>query len=467
MPVWKAYFASQSEAEAFALGAEDRALESFVDLATEAGQTPASATPTVRTTVVSAEGVPPFALPSAAPATSRVRWTTTDPGGQIETVEATMPTALVPGIRKSAGTVKFSASDGAYATFRSRVAAGIQVEGVGGPRATQNGAITPATVIISTIEGTALFPSTGMIWIEGEAITYTGKTANTFTGCTVTQNHPNGSVILGNVLVAINTEIVDSVSNKRYKTSAATNVANAGPGQIPVVEVDSSELGNVTYGTVLSFVAGPSTLVPFAQVSKMAAVTVIDGTALTSVVTGRAYTQVGGASISSSAVRLSGFLEGTMAVKSTVSDGASAAEGEELDFDSPVTNCAEKTTIAVAFSVSIPSGQTFTKSAGSPSYKSTAAVLLGDSREISVGYVADANGPASDFASLPTNITVTSPIPAGVSNVGSVTACILSRAYPAKRVPVLLGDVVAFDTFIAREVDGRWSVRLATLPLGT
>ena len=58
-----------------------------------------------------------------------------------------------------------------------------------------NGAITTATTTI-TVDGTSLFASSGNIEIEGDLITYTGKTATTLTGVTgITNSHADNSIV--------------------------------------------------------------------------------------------------------------------------------------------------------------------------------------------------------------------------------------------------------------------------------
>lgn len=58
-----------------------------------------------------------------------------------------------------------------------------------------NGAITTATTTITVIS-TNLFDSSGTIEIDGDVITYTGKTGTTFTGCTgISANHADGTAV--------------------------------------------------------------------------------------------------------------------------------------------------------------------------------------------------------------------------------------------------------------------------------
>jgi len=51
------------------------------------------------------------------------------------------------------------------------------------------------TIDLATGKG-ALYPASGTVMIQGEAITYTGIVSDQLTGCTIAQSHPAGSAVL-------------------------------------------------------------------------------------------------------------------------------------------------------------------------------------------------------------------------------------------------------------------------------
>lgn len=58
-------------------------------------------------------------------------------------------------------------------------------------------AITSASTTIDLPSGKgALYPAAGTVMIQGEAITYTGKSSDQLTGCTITENHAAGSTVI-------------------------------------------------------------------------------------------------------------------------------------------------------------------------------------------------------------------------------------------------------------------------------
>lgn len=58
-------------------------------------------------------------------------------------------------------------------------------------------AITAVSTTIDLTTGKGVFyPNSGTVMIQDEAITYTGKTDDQLTGCTITANHPAGSTVL-------------------------------------------------------------------------------------------------------------------------------------------------------------------------------------------------------------------------------------------------------------------------------
>lgn len=92
-----------------------------------------------------------------------------------------------------------------------------------GPNTTLNAGVPPTVLPTGTVTvaSTTGFPTSGTIWIQGQAVVYTGTTATTFTGCTGgTGSFANG-VVVSNVppfkYVAIyKTRIVGALSNRLY-----------------------------------------------------------------------------------------------------------------------------------------------------------------------------------------------------------------------------------------------------------
>ena len=59
---------------------------------------------------------------------------------------------------------------------------------------TLDGGITSATTTV-TVDSTADFPCAGSFKVDAETIAYTGRTATTFTGCTVVSSHSDGATV--------------------------------------------------------------------------------------------------------------------------------------------------------------------------------------------------------------------------------------------------------------------------------
>lgn len=93
--------------------------------------------------------------------------------------------AASAGVAAKAGTWSGAAvATGEAGWFRMSNGAGTRsIDGAIMPEDLLNGAITDSATTI-TVDDTTGFSSTGTIRIESEDITYTGKTATTFTGCT-------------------------------------------------------------------------------------------------------------------------------------------------------------------------------------------------------------------------------------------------------------------------------------------
>lgn len=67
----------------------------------------------------------------------------------------------------------------------------------GGSMTTIVNAITAVSTTIDLQTGKgALYPNSGTVMIQGEAITYSGKSTDQLTGCTITTNHPAGSTVI-------------------------------------------------------------------------------------------------------------------------------------------------------------------------------------------------------------------------------------------------------------------------------
>lgn len=82
----------------------------------------------------------------------------------------------------------------------------------GGTLTTIVNAITAVSTTIDLQPGKgALYPNSGTVMIQGEAITYTGKSTDQLTGCTITQSHAAGS----SVVLAVDHTTYSSVEKVR------------------------------------------------------------------------------------------------------------------------------------------------------------------------------------------------------------------------------------------------------------
>lgn len=138
---------------------------------------------------------------------------------------------------------------------------------------TLNGAISDSATTI-TVVSTTLFPSTGLVSIENEVISYTGKTGTTFTGCTrgfdgttavahadglaarldVVARHHN---ILAEELAAVESDLVAGLPESRGGTGETTYTN----GQVLIGKTDGTlAKSTLTAGTNISITNGDGSI---------------------------------------------------------------------------------------------------------------------------------------------------------------------------------------------------------------
>ena len=126
------------------------------------------------------------------------------------------------------------------------------------------------SVTTFTVASTALFPSSGIFLVDTELISYTGKTATTFTGCvrgfegTSAASHSTGAAVkfvltaqmwqaLVNAVIALETKLgigVDTVANGEFLAGAGAGVSGFRvlvSGDIP--SLDTAKITTGTFGT--------------------------------------------------------------------------------------------------------------------------------------------------------------------------------------------------------------------------
>jgi hypothetical protein len=99
-----------------------------------------------------------------------------------------------------------------------------------GPRTYTTAAHTSSSTTL-TVNDTSFFPTTGVLWMDGEVITYTGKTATTFTGCTRATSYSQftgGTTRTFSGLASANATTVTNTGIMLISQTATPNVSHWG-----------------------------------------------------------------------------------------------------------------------------------------------------------------------------------------------------------------------------------------------
>lgn len=472
-----AYFSTLAAAQAAAAAAIPNAQAIWLAQATAAGQSPATATPVEQARIESVAVLPAGALPTTAPAFRKVTLTVTASDGRQEKVTSYQPLASLPTTTPTAGTVRFvTTTNAATVRLRARVAAKVQGQALGGATCKLNGAVTlpgGGPTIIVPVDSTASFPAAGWIWLNDQLAAYTSKNATNFNGVGSgsSATFPDGATVSGNIAMPSGLRLQDPISGKTYVTTGTQNISANGLSRLTVAEANAADLGDVSYGSVLQFVDEPPVNVAvLTRVIRMASVTVGNATLLTDAA-GNAYSTSGPVTLSDSADSLTGNLEATTKVIAVAPtpDTASAKVGDIFTLTVAPTGVVATPACAAALGLTVPNGQAFSRAAPVATYKTTAAGTLGDTQGVTVPFVADAGqGATADCPTTPQVVAVTSP-PAGVSASATIPAggAIPSAGYPVPLGAQVIGAPPDFQTVVEAQPDGRFRVKLYTVPLGS
>ena len=258
-----------------------------------------------------------------------------------------------------------------------------------------------------------------------------------------------------------NTYMTDPNTGKRYKTSGATAYV-AGPFIAAVVEVDSVEAGEMTHGQSLVIQAAPATLLPVAQVIRLAAVTIPDLSVLVDASSGKHY-KTSGAASTTAVEKLAGDSSVTVSIVRDTTDGvadeASVEVGTALAFSPAIANAAVSTSVTAKSETAVPVGSPLVDGATGKSYKTTAAITVYDSLTKSVSFEALVAEAASDLTTAHT-LTFTPSI-ANILATAPVTAAYGVQLYPIDIEPQVIGAALTIDASVRAETyGGQWSATL-------
>lgn len=258
-----------------------------------------------------------------------------------------------------------------------------------------------------------------------------------------------------------NTYMTDPNTGKRYKTSGATAYV-AGPFIAAIVEESSSEAGEMSHGQSLVIQSAPSTLLPVAQVIRLAAVTIPDLSVLVDSATGKRY-KTSGVAATTAIEKLAGDSTVTVSIVRDTTDGvadeASVEVGTVLTFTPAIAKAAASASVTVKSETAVPINSPLVDGATGKSYKTTTAITVYDSLTTSVTFEALVAEAASD---LTTSHTLTfTPSITNISASAPVTAAYGVQLYPIDIEPQIVGAALSIDaTSRAETYGGQWSATL-------
>jgi hypothetical protein len=261
----------------------------------------------------------------------------------------------------------------------------------------------------------------------------------------------------------------DPATGKRYSTTSGVTGGNP-PGfyEVTVSEVTSSETGDVSFGTPMTCVLAPSNMNPYAQVSRMAGITINSGVTLTDA-KGAVYTVDGGPWVlAESDSNLSGTHSISFVQVLGAIDGPTAVSvGTELTFATTPTNAKPIASVTSSPTAVVPVGTTFVR-AGTPNrtMKTTASVTIGDSSSADVPFVATETTPFDPSLAVSSSMTVT-PSVSGIENTATIVEVTPNKPFPVSYGSQLFGDEPSWKTIVKPTLDGRWVGIVYTDPLGT
>jgi hypothetical protein len=179
------------------------------------------------------------------------------------------------------------------------------------------------------------------------------------------------------------TLLQDPATAKKYEVTGTTSIS-IGTTQVLVNEVSSSQLGDVSYGSVLEIVGPPLGVLPQARVCVMATATVA-GTEHLLDKKGRLYRLINSGTATSATAQLAGDLthdtpfQRLIADLTSGEDLTSIAAGETLTFVTPPAGVAASAVVKTAFTYTLAAGAVFKDLTTGKSYTTTTDATFYDS----------------------------------------------------------------------------------------
>lgn len=261
-------------------------------------------------------------------------------------------------------------------------------------------------------------------------------------------------------------EIVqDRFTGKKYTCGAYTPSA-AGVHVVPVTEVSTADLNDVTFGTVVEFLTPAPEVNPIARVYGMAGFTGTFGDGLTDA-SGRMFL-TGNTVVVPAGVGLAGDLYQDFRVyrdpADTNEDATPLEVGDELTWNTTPTNAAATVEIVTTVDEgegTFLEGTEVTAGAGDYSYLVTESASFGDYAMIEVPVLSVERGAEYDLS-----------VGGGADHVdtgasGTVATSIGAADYPEPYASQVVGAAVEWKSLVYRGTDGRWIADVYTEPLGS
>lgn len=264
----------------------------------------------------------------------------------------------------------------------------------------------------------------------------------------------------------------DVVTGKKF-TIAAWTVFAAGANTVPIVEVDATDGADVSFGSMLQFLAPPANAIPLAPVNAMLGLT-LGATAQFRDELGRSYRVTANSTISDAA-GLSGYLSGSATIARTPVDDAaplsadltSLEVGATLEWEGAPTTYSDTITVTAKGEVTVPAGTVLTYVVGATTYRytTTTDTIIPDVLYTDAVFLAEENGAASDRA-IGDVMIVVSP-PASVDTTASVVTTVAAAALPQSYASQVVGSALEWTARVYQAPDRRWVAEVSTLPSGS
>ena len=307
--------------------------------------------------------------------------------------------------------------------------------------------INPSTG--GTIQVSTLTPATVTVKLSVAAQIYVYRT---YTG----QLIPSGA------------QFQDPATGKTYQIGTGSTALAI----FAVTEVNPSDLGEVTQGTRLNTIPS-SWSTPddakgvYAQVIAMAGETIADGTVLTDPATSLEYKVKGLQTISAGSGGLTGDVTAAIPIVGQVPGSNSVKAGTGLQWSTKPAGVSATVSTKTEVLVTIPAGTVFRDPLGG-TYTNATDEAIGDA--LAANFLVAPPATAVE-THLEAGTVLTMPLPPpGVDVVTNPPICIAGReapTFPFDYQSHAIGGAMSFGSYVQRELDGRYSANVFTLPIGT